>query len=333
MGYVPGEQPADSDVVKLNTNENPYEPSPGVVAALGNFGAADLRLYPDSTCSELRTAIAAMHGCEVQQVFVGNGSDEILALCTRAFVENDGGIGYFDISYSLYPVLSEIRDVRKCAVALGANFEWVAPNVEDCRLFFLANPNAPTGLLYPEEAVRGFCGEFRGVVVIDEAYVDFASRDCMHLATSFPNVIVMRTLSKSYSLAGLRIGYAVGARELIDALYKIKDSYNVGVLSQKLALAAIMDVEHMRGNAARIKATRSRMTADLEGAGFMVFPSETNFLWVKPLRCSAEEVFEGLKRQRILVRYFPEAETGDHVRITVGTDKQADMLMDAISNL
>jgi len=331
--YVPGEQPVETGVVKLNTNENPFPPSPKVFKALAGVDPARLRLYPNPVSRKLRERIAQLHGCEVENVFAGNGSDEILALCTRAFVEDDGSVGYFNPSYSLYPVLADIRDVKKAPVELGPDFEWRMPAGYRSSLFFLTNPNAPTGILYPEKVVRDFCVKFPGVVVIDEAYVDFSRENCMDLALRFDNVLVLRTLSKAYSLAGLRVGYVVGAKPLVAAIYKLKDSYNLDAISQQLALAALSDVRHMKSNVAKIKATRRRLTKALEADGYHVYPSDSNYLWVKPAGISAKHLFERLKEERILIRYFPGRRTGAFVRISVGTDAEIDKLIAAVRRL
>lgn len=331
-GYVPGEQPSERGIVKLNTNENPYPPSPRVAEALRAIAAEGLRLYPDPVCRELRRAIAAEHGTDADDVFVGNGSDEILALCTRAFVEADGSIGYFEPSYSLYPVLADIRCVAKEPVELGPEFQWRMPHGYRASLFFMTNPNAPTSVRYAKANVEQFCRSFDGVVLIDEAYADFAEANCMDLALELDNVLVMRTLSKSYSLAGLRLGYVVGNPSLVAALFKIKDSYNVDAIAQRLALAALADREHMRANVAKIKTTRRRLAAALEALRFRVWPSETNFLWVKPPARAAALVFADLRRQGILVRHFPGPRTGDFLRITVGTDEEVDKLVTALRN-
>ena len=314
QAYTPGEQPRDRSLVKLNTNENPYPPSPRVTACL-------------------RERIGALHGCAPESVFVGNGSDEVLALCTRAFVENDGAVGYFVPSYSLYPVLADIREVERRPVALGPGFGWVDPPRDSGALFFVTNPNAPTGMLFPGEALRAFCDRHDGVVVIDEAYVDFAREDCLDVALSRPNVLVSRTLSKSYSLAGLRLGYAVGAPALIRALIKIKDSYNVDALSQAVAAAALEDQAHMRANADCIRATRCRVSEALQGIGWEVSPSETNFLWARPAGIPADEAFQRLRQRHILVRHFAGERTGAFLRVTVGTDDEADRFIEAAGEL
>ncbi|MCL2104258.1 MAG: histidinol-phosphate transaminase [Kiritimatiellaeota bacterium] len=327
--YTPGEQPKDAGIVKLNTNENPYPPSPKVAEALRAFDPARLRLYPDPVCAALRERLAEIHNCSTQQVFIGNGSDEILALCTRAFVENDGSVGYFVPSYSLYPVLADIRGVVRRPVPLGADFGWQTPADDHASLFFLTNPNAPTSMMHDTATVAAFCAAFNGVVLIDEAYVDFAETDCMNLATASHNrnTLVMRTLSKSFSLAGLRFGYAIGPDPLITALHKIKDSYNMDLLSQSIALAALSDLDAMRGNVRKINATRERLAAVLTQRGWRVCPSQTNFLFARPPDGNARQVFEKLKAAKIIVRYFPGDATGEYLRITIGTDEQVERLM------
>lgn len=330
IGYTPGEQPSDPCIIKLNTNENPYPPAPAVREAIAGFNADMLRLYPNPVSGEVRARIAAIHGCEVENIFVGNGSDEILALCTRAFVENDGSIGYLDPSYSLYPVLADIRDVEKRPVALDVDFEWSIPKDYQCNLFFLTNPNAPTGVQAPMDLVRTFCKCIDAVVVVDEAYVDFARDNCISLALEMSNVLVMRTLSKSFSLAGIRVGYVVGSKTLIEALFKIKDSYNLDRLSQVVALAALSDMDYMRSNASRIIATRERLSDALRKIGYEVFLSDSNFVWTKPARISADELFAILKKKGILVRHFPGERTGAYLRISVGTDIEIDRLLECV---
>lgn len=331
--YTPGEQPKRTGLVKLNTNENPYPPSPRVAEALASMPPETLRLYPDPVSSELRQVIADLHGVELNQVFVGNGSDEILALCTRAFVEDDGKIGYFSPSYSLYPVLAAIRNVPGIPCELNEVFGWPEQDPEPASLFFLANPNAPTSMLFNSEKVRQFCSIFPGVVLIDEAYVDFAHDHCMEVAKTLPNVLVMRTLSKSYSLAGIRCGYVVGAKSLISALFKIKDSYNVNRMTQTAATAAILDQAYMRVNAVRIITTRDRLTKMLNQMNFAVCPSDANFLWVRHETRPAKEIFEALKAAGILTRYFPGPRTGEYLRITIGTDSDVDRLIVEIKKI
>ncbi len=334
QGYVPGEQPKGADVVKLNTNENPYLPSADVQDILSMIDIAELSRYPDPVCIELRKVIAELHGCEVDNIFVGNGSDEVLALCIRAFVERDGSVGYFDPSYSLYPILADIEDVEKRPVALDAGFGWQIPSDYTASLFFLTHPNAPTSLIYDKENVEPFVKGFDGVVLIDEAYADFSSQNCMDLALSQNNVIVARTLSKSYSLAGIRLGYCVGNSELIGAMYKIKDSYNVNYLTQEVARVAILDQDTMRANVQAILETRKLVAEKLSELGFEVYDSQANFLWVKPLGLKAKELFDKLRKKDIIVRYFGSDErTKGYLRITIGTAPEMFKFLDTLETI
>lgn len=328
--YVPGEQPRDPSIIKLNTNENPYPPSPGVVRAAAEFSVESLRRYPDPQCATLRTELARLHAVSERGVFVGNGSDEVLALCVRAFVDLGGSVGYFEPSYSLYPVLADMHEAARCPVALGPDFEWAMSANYRASLFFLTNPNAPTGMVFPPAQIQAFCAAFPGVVVIDEAYVDFADHDAMDLARTMENVIVARTLSKSYSLAGLRLGYAVGPDGLIDALYKLKDSYNVDAFAQALGLAAVRDQAYMHEQVNRIRATRERVRQVLEADGHTVSPSQTNFLWFRPRSRPAKEVFEALHKRGIVIRWFAGARTEAHLRVTISTDAHMVRFLDAL---
>jgi histidinol-phosphate aminotransferase len=332
-GYVPGEQPKGEDVIKLNTNENPWLCSPEVRDILNEIDIADLAKYPDPLCTEVRKVIAEKHEVGLANTFAGNGSDEILALCIRAFCERDGAVGYFDPSYSLYPVLAQIEEVAVKPVALDANFEWQMPEGYEASVFFLTNPNAPTSMLFPKDKIEAFIKTFSGVVVIDEAYVDFARESCMEFATKYDNVIVARTLSKSYALAGIRFGYCVGSKELIGALHKIKDSYNVSRLTQELARVAILDEGTMEAITAAVKGTRGLITDELSALGFKVYPSETNFVWVKPPKPGAKKIFEELKRHNIFIRWFDGPRTKDCLRITVGTNEQMMSLVEALEEI
>lgn len=332
--YTPGEQPKVEGLIKLNTNENPYPPSPAVAQALREFSAESLRLYPDPSCVALRCRIAEQAGVTMEQVFVGNGSDEVLRVAIRAFTQPGGAVASFGPSYSLYPVLAAAEEVGFRCVSLPDDFSWVTPPTDlDAQLFCLANPNAPTGVFYPTENIEVFARQFQGVVLVDEAYMDFAGgRSALELAKRLPNVLVARTLSKSYSLAGLRVGWAIGPAELIAALYKLKDSYNVDRVAQALALAALDDVPWMLANAEKIIATRERVAAVLQQRGFRVIPSSANFLFAAPPPPqTAAEVFSTLHKNKVLVRYFPGPQTGSYLRISIGTDTQMDSFLAALS--
>lgn len=324
--YVPGEQPRAKSVVKLNTNENPYPPSPKCRAAIRAFDCARLRRYPDPNCSELCAEIAQLNGTTPERVFVGNGSDEILALAAKCFVEDDESIGSLDPSYSLYKTLAAIRNVKWTGLDVTASTS----------LFLLTNPNAPTGEFREPSEIAAFAKKFRGVVIVDEAYGDFARANCMSLATAEANrnLIAMRTFSKSYSLAGLRVGYCVGPRDLIRAMYKVKDSYNVDAIAQTVALAAIRDQDWMRKNAAKVIRSRTRLSAALEKRGWDVLPSEANFVFARPpAPAKAADIFARLRERNIFVRYFPGPKTGDRLRVTVGTEPEMKTLLKALDEL
>ena len=324
--YVPGEQPKARGVVKLNTNENPYPPSPDCAKVLKGFRLDCLRRYPDPVFSDLRAELAKIAGADPECIFVGNGSDEVLSIAARTFVEDGGAIASLDPSYSLYKTLAAIRNVK-----------WVGPEGKgDASLFLLTNPNAPTGEFREPEDVAAFARSFPGVVIVDEAYADFARANCLALASGRRNrnVIVMRTFSKSYSLAGLRVGWCVGPKRLVDAMYKVKDSYNVDAVAQAVALAAAKDQRWMLANAAKIVRTRTRLSDSLVRRGWDVIPSEANFVFAKPpRRAKAAEVFARLKAKNIFVRYFPGPKTGDRLRITVGTDVQMRKLIVALDEI
>ena len=339
--YTPGEQPASHSVVKLNTNENPYPPSPKCAAVLSSFDLDDLRRYPDPNFTALAKAIADENGTTPDRVFVGNGSDEILALASRVFVENDESIGSLDPSYTLYKALAAIRDVKWVGVGRAADDARRArAALAECRrsnisLFLWTNPNAPTGEFAEPETIAAFAGKFKGVVIVDEAYADFARGNCMSLATDKrnQNIIVMRTFSKSYSLAGLRVGYCIGPKDLIEALYKAKPSYNVDAVAQAVALAAFKDGAYHRKTVAKVIKTRAAFEKALAKRGWDVIKSEANFVFAKPpTGDAAKDIFSYLKDRNIFVRYFPGPLTGDRLRITIGTDGEMKTLLDALDD-
>jgi histidinol-phosphate aminotransferase len=335
-GYTPGEQPAAGDrVVKLNTNENPYPPSPRTVEALRSLDAERLRRYPDPMGNRVRDLVAGMFRVARENVLCGNGSDELLTLAVRAFVGERQKMAYPVPTYSLYPVLAEIQGARAVEIPTSDDFTVPVEELKSARarLLVLCNPNAPTGLFLPPPVVADIADAFDGVVVVDEAYVDFAPDHCMHLAATRPNVLVFRTLSKSYSLAGLRFGYAVGSPELIKGLEKVKDSYNVDAVSIEVAAAALEDQTWMKGNVARIVAERERLAAALATMGFGVTPSAANFILAAVPGGDGKAVYESLKARGILVRWWDLPRLADKLRITVGTPEQNDALVAALKQL
>jgi histidinol-phosphate aminotransferase len=337
--YVPGEQPAIRGLIKLNTNENPYGPSPKVLKAIRAAADQRLRLYPNPTAQRLRERLANFHGCSPDNIIVGNGSDELLAMATRAFVEPGSGvIQYFTPSYSLYPVLADIHGAQKCAVPLESDF--AMPGIDALRsgkqwdfnaaLTFITTPNAPSGRGYSTKALAKLCRAQRGVIVLDEAYVDFAAENALELGLSFPHVLVARTFSKAYSLCFLRVGYFVGHPDLIEALHKIRDSYNVNGLGQEAALATLKDLAYYRRNFRRVINTRAWLSEQLSALGFEVFPSQTNFILVRAPAFSAAEWLAKLRDRKILVRWFASPELRDYLRISIGTDADARRLVRAL---
>jgi histidinol-phosphate aminotransferase len=321
--YVPGEQPTSPDVLKLNTNENPYPPSAKVLEALAGIMADALRKYPDPSGRELREALADAHGLTPEHFIVVNGSDEGLALCTRCFCEHGGTVGYLQPSYSLYPVLTEIAEHRKLEFPLNEDFSWTVPEQVEVDLFFLTRPNAPTSLSLPKQEVEILLERCPGVVVVDEAYAAFAEDHFMGRVGEVPNLLVSRTFSKSHSLAGVRVGYLAGPVKLIEALHKIRDSYNLDALAQRLAAASVQDKKYTQETVGKIKATRERISSQLTGLGFQVLDSQTNFLFAQvPHNQDAQHLFDALKEKQIYVRYFPGDMTGTYLRITIGTDEQ-----------
>ncbi len=339
--YVPGEQPKIRGLIKLNTNENPYPPSPKVLAAIKAAADGRLRLYPNATADGLRDRLAKFHGCAPDHFIAGNGSDELLALATRAFVEPGRAVQFFTPSYSLYPVLADIHGARSNAVPLRADF--ALPSVAELRrkgawdfrapLSFITTPNAPSGRGYGTKELEALCRAQEGVVVLDEAYVDFAGENAFSLALRFPHVLVARTFSKAYSLCFLRVGYMAGPSALIAALQKIRDSYNVNGLGQIAAEATLGDLPYYRRHFKRVIATRERLSAQLRALGFAVPPSQSNFIFARPPRFPAGEWLGKMRRRRVLVRWFKEPETRAFLRVTIGTDAQADALLRAARSI
>lgn len=341
--YVPGEQPKIKGLIKLNTNENPYPPGPKVLKTIRAAADSRLRLYPNPTAENLRAKLAKFHRCAPENIIVGNGSDELLALAVRAFVEPAGAgnpsrstVQYFEPSYSLYPVLADIHGARRNVVPLTEDFD--LPAIVKLRgagwdfnaaLTFITTPNAPSGRGYSTATLEALCRTQSGVVVLDEAYVDFATENAIQLGLRLPHVLVSRTFSKAYSLCFLRVGYFIGHPALISALQKIRDSYNVNGLGQIAAEAALDDLAYYRKNFQRIKKTRQHLTQQLTKLGFSVLPSETNFLLAKPPKMQAEQWLESLRQRKILVRWFSHPAVKDYLRITIGTDKEADALVRA----
>lgn len=324
-GYVPGEQPQAGKFIKLNTNENPYPPSPHVVRAIQQAAETSLTRYPDPLGNAFRDRAAAILGVERDWILCGNGSDDILTIVTRALVGAGRRLRLPYPSYVLYKTLAQLQgaaweEVRFCD-------DWSLPpefaaHADDLRLVFLPNPNSPTGTIVPREAILDLARQLRCPLLLDEAYADFAEQNCVDLVAQNERIMVARTLSKSYALAGLRFGYLIAQPHLIDQFIKVKDSYNCDALSLAGATAAIDDQAWLRDNVARVRQTRDRLTAGLRALGFAVLPSQANFVWCTHARRTAVELYEALKQNRVLVRYLNYPGWQDGLRISVGTDEQ-----------
>lgn len=335
-GYVPGEQPKVAGVIKLNTNENPYPPSPKVMEALRALSTDALRKYPDPLAVNFRRAYAGRFGYPGPEwVIAGNGMDELLALAIRTFVDPGDAVLASYPTYSLYEVLCQLHGCNSVYVDLDQNFQLTESFfATKARLCLLTRPNAPSGVSAPREAVERLCREFDGIVVIDEAYVDFGDDSCIDFPNRFENAIVMRTFSKSFSLAGMRLGTAVAQPAIINEFMKTKDSYNLDACSQAAALAAIQDYAYMEANVAKVRTTRARLRTALQQLGFDVPESQSNFLLARwNATPPAKEIFETLRKQNILVRYFNLRGLQNALRITVGTDTECDIVVHAIRGI
>ena len=334
--YEPGEQPPpDADIVKLNTNENPYPPSPQALAVLREIDHERLRRYPDPFAGEFRLSAAEVLGIEPDTILVGNGSDDILTMLIRSVADGARAVAYPVPTYALYRTLAEIQGAP--VVEVGSDETYTLPldslAATGAPLTLVASPNSPSGRRVPNDLIRDLASRLDGILAIDEAYVDFATGDALELAQSCDNVVVIRTLSKSHSLAGLRLGFAVASPALIAGLAKVKDSYNVDAVAARVGAAAYRDVLHTRDAVARICASRERLTDDLSALGFHVWPSEANFVLARPANGKARDVYEGLKSRGILVRYFDVPGLDDKLRITVGTESQNDRLAATLKSL
>ncbi len=343
-GYTSGEQPDRADIIKLNTNENPYPPGPAVEQALRAIQVQSLRRYPPPTATQLRESLARLHKVGTDNLVVTNGGDELLRLVLATVVEMGDSIGVADPSYSLYDVLAAAHGCGLKKFPLRA--DWSLPhdfaaqlNAANIKLCFIVNPHAPSGYLTSAADVEKLAREFRGVLVLDEAYVDFVDpalgHNCIPLCAKLDNVLILRTFSKGYSLAGLRMAYGIGARALIDPLqYKTKDSYNSDFIAQTLARAAIEDQAYASDTWRRVREERARLVTELERLGLKVPPSQSNFLLATvPPAQEAAAVYQALKDAGILVRYFKLPGLEDKLRITVGSPEENRKLMDALAGI
>ena len=336
-GYLPGEQPEDAGFIKLNTNENPYPPSRRVYAALRKAIDGSLRLYPEPLSNTLRSAAAGVYGVRPSNIIAGNGSDELLTMLLRCFVGTGDRVAFPQPTYSLYDTLIEIQDGVRAAVDYPADFSLpVALAAQNAALTFLCNPNAPSGTLVAPDEIEKLARSVSGILVVDEAYVDFAESEgasSIPLIPRLENLVVLRTFSKSFSLAGMRIGLAFASEEIIAGMMRVKDSYNLNRLSLVAATAALQDMAWMARNARRIQRSRKKASAALQRMGYEVYPSHANFILARKQGQNLKPVYEELKRRKILVRYFDVAGLQDCLRITIGTPKEIQALIHEMAAL
>ena len=336
--YTPGEQPRDQQYIKLNTNESPFPPSPAVAAAVAGADAQALQLYSDPTCAALHRAIARYYGVEEENVLAGNGSDEILAFAFRAFCGTGRPAVYADVTYGFYQAQTALFGLESVRVPLREDYSLAVEDYMAAQgTVFLANPNAPTGLALPPSEIRRLLeADRQRVVVVDEAYVDFGAESCVPLIGEYDNLLVVQTMSKSRSLAGLRVGFALGNEDLIAALNCVKNSFNSYTLD-RLALAgaegALRDRDYLRATSMKIQNTRECTASYLKKLGFVVTDSSANFLFVSHPNVPAKELLDGLRQRGILVRWWDKPRISNYLRITVGTDEEMKALCDAMTEL
>jgi histidinol-phosphate aminotransferase len=335
-GYVPGEQPAlGTKVIKLNSNENPYPPSPKALKVLQEIDPEILRRYPDPTATNFRLAASEVLGVPSDWIMAGNGSDDLLNLIVRAVGEPGQRVVYPTPTYVLYRTLAEIQEADFLEIPYPEDYQLPVDLLIAAQgaVTFVAAPNSPSGTAISVADLEILAKELSGILVIDEAYVDFAEHNALELTKKYSNVIVLRTLSKGYSLAGLRLGFGIANPALIAELNKVKDSYNVDALAYLVAAAAIADRDHKTANAEKIKASREKLAVSFKELGFAVWPSQGNFLLVRPPKGDAERLYQTLKQQGILIRYFNQPRLEDKLRITVGTEEQNQILVKTLREI
>lgn len=337
--YTPGEQPKDRRYIKLNTNENPYPPSPKVLEAIKTAADETLRLYPDPDCDELRETIAGYYNLGKEQVFIGNGSDELLAFAFPAFFEPAGKpVLFAEVTYSFYPVYAAFFNISYKLIPVDEEFNISEEDYyQDNGGIIIANPNAPSGKGIAVEKIEQIVSRNEGsVVIIDEAYVDFGGASAVRLIDAYPNLLIIKTMSKSRSLAGLRVGYAMGDKGLMEGIARVKDSINSYTID-RLALAgareAIKDDAYFQETRAKIISTRERVAARLAQMGIKVIPSQANFIFISSSRCPGGVLFGRLREKGILVRYFNKPGIDNFLRVTIGTDAEMDCFLEAIADI
>lgn len=340
-GYVAGFQPdINTNFIKLNSNENPYPPSPRIRDGLAKFKYEQLRFYPNSTSDMLRKTLSKIYDVNPENIFCGNGSDEIISLLFKGFFEKDSSVVLPYPTYTLYETAAKIHEVHTIFVQTEEDFTIDVTKLLDhsseSKGIVVVNPNAPTGLLLSIEKIKLILEQFNGLVIIDEAYIDFSDEksSALNLINTYPNLIVLRTLSKSYSLCGIRLGYCFASEHIISVLDKIKDSYNIDTLTQLIAQEGLLDRDYFNANLEKVKTTRSKLEKELVKLGFKVYSSQANFILCKPQNgFDAKTIYQYLFNKNIFIRYFNQVRLTDKLRITIGTDEEAKILVDYLTQL
>lgn len=332
-GYTPGFQPKAADVVKLNTNENPYPVSPKALEAIQALTAENLRRYPDPMATSFRQVASEVLKVEADTILCTNGGDDLLNICIRACCDADRPLAYASPTYSLYPVLAQLHGCEVIEIQRDTGNVLQQLAEANAALTIVCNPNAPTGEFVPVDALGDLAGRLAGVLLIDEAYVDFAEDNAVRLVNDFDNVVLLRSMSKGYSLAGMRFGFGIAGKRLMEGLLKVKDSYPVDAAAIAAATAAIKDQPYFKTTIETIKAERVRLTERLTGLGFEAPNSQANFVLARSLKTEAKAVYEALAQRDIYVRYFALPGLEDRLRITVGTPEQNDRLLDALEEI
>lgn len=334
-GYTPGLQPDPRQkCIKLNSNENPFPPSPRVKEILRKCAYEDLRLYPDPMSLELREKLGALYGFSAGQIICGNGSDDILNIIIRTFAQPGEAIGFFEPTFPLYRVLGMVHGVKVISLPMAEPYDRPPKPPEDLKIFFLANPNSPVGFGYPPALISQMARRTKGVFVVDEAYAEFARENALELVRNFDNVLVVRTVSKSYSLAGLRLGYAIGQEICVSEMFKVKDPFNVTRLTQSFVSAALDDQEYLRKNISQIVKTRDWLTREAIALGYRIIPSQANFVFPQPpQKGRGIKFYEALFARKILTRYYDEEGLRDGVRMTIGTREEMEEVLDAMKEI
>jgi len=334
-GYVPGLQPDPSQkYIKLNSNENPYPPSPKVKEVLQRLNYEDLRIYPDPVSLELRERLGSLHGFSPNQIICGNGSDDILNVIVRTFSQPGEAIGFYEPTFPLYRILGIIHGVKVVAIPVPEPYDRPPDPPVHLKIFFLANPNSPVGFGYSTSLLRQMAQKIKGILVIDEAYAEFAAENALQLAREFENVIIVRTVSKSYSLAGIRLGYAIGNAALIAEMFKVKDPFNVTLLTQAIVAAALEDQEYFRKTVSRIVKTREWFIKEASAMDYRIIPSQANFIFPQPpQKGRGVKFYEALLQRKVLTRYYGEEGVRDGVRMTIGTEEEMATVLQVLKEI